>query len=76
MNEIIKFCNLNDEDISSLWADGKVNLKRQDVYIYENQIYFVEKNDFKYRIKKIILKLKTEIKKWFEKQNEINLLVR
>lgn len=54
----------------------KINLKKYDIYVNENQIYFVEKKNFKYRIRKFISKMKTELKTWFEKQSEINLLVR
>ena len=55
----------------------KINLKKYDIYVNENQIFFVEKKNLKYRIKKFISKLKSKLKIWIEKQNEnINLLVR
>lgn len=54
----------------------KINLKKYDIYVNENQIYFVEKKNFKYRIRKFISKMKIELKTWFETMNDINLLVR
>ena len=78
MNEIIKFCNLNDSDNNELLKRfEKLNLKRQDIYLVKAEgkcyVCFKQKDDFKTRFKKFILKLKT----WIEKQNEnINLLVR
>ena len=80
MDEIIKFCNLNDSDNELIKRFEKLNLKRQDVYLIKAEgkcyVCFKQKDDFKTRIKKFILKLKTELKKWFEKQNEIDLLIR
>lgn len=76
MDEIIKFCNLNDSDNELIKRFEKLNLKRQDVYLIKAEgkcyVCFKQKDDFKTRIKKFILKLKN----WFEKQNEIDLLIR
>lgn len=86
MNEIVKFCNLNDHDNELIERFEKLNLKRQDVYLIKSEgkcyVCFKQKEigplvrlakHFKTRFKKWILKLK----KWIEKQNEnINLLVR
>ena len=33
MNEIVKFCNLNDQDNELIKRFEKLNLKRQDVYL-------------------------------------------
>lgn len=83
-NTAIKYYKINREN-ETYKKFQKINLKKYDIYVNENQIFFVEKNNFKYRIrkyrifdsiKKCILKRKNEIKTWFEKQNEINLLVR
>ena len=76
MNEIIKFCNLNDNN-ELIERFEKLNLKRQDIYLVKAEgkcyVCFKQKDDFKIRIRKFILKLKN----WIEKQNEnINLLVR
>lgn len=80
MDEIIKFCNLNDSDNELIKRFEKLNLKRQDVYLIKAEgkcyVCFKQKDDFKTRIKKFILKLKIEIKSWFEKQNEIDLLIK
>lgn len=80
MNEIIKFCNLNDNDNELIKRFEKLNLKRQDVFLIKADgkcyVCFKQKDDFKIRIKKLISKLKNELKTWFEKQNEIDLLVR
>ena len=85
MNEIIKFCDLNDNDNELIKRFEKLNLKRQDVYLIKADgkcyVCFKQKEigplvrlakHFKTRIKKFILKLE----KWFEKQNEIDLLIR
>lgn len=69
----VKYYKINRED-EIYKKFQKINLKKYDICVYENQIYFVEKNDFKYRIKKFISKMKIELEKWIEKQNEINLL--
>lgn len=81
MNEIIKFCNLNDNDNELIKRFEKLNLKRQDVYLIKADgkcyICFKQKDDFKTRIKKFILKIKGRLGKWFEKQNEnINQLIK
>lgn len=73
---MIKCYKVNRED-ETYKRFQKINLKKYDIYVNENQIFFVEKKNFKYRIRKWILKRKNELKTWFEKQNEnINLLVR
>ena len=75
-NTSIKYYKVNRED-ETYKRFQKINLKQYDIYVNENQIFFVEKNDFKYRIRKWILKRKNEIKSWFEKQNEnINQLIK
>lgn len=74
-NKGIRYYKINRED-KTYERFQKINLKKYDIYVNENQIFFVEKNSLGYRFRKFILKLKTEIKNWFEKQNEINLLVR
>ena len=74
-NTGIKYYKINREN-ETYKRFQKINLKKYDIYVNENQIYFVEKNDFKYRFKKWILKRKNELKTWFEKQNEINLLIK
>lgn len=74
-NTTIKYYKINREN-ETYKKFQKINLKKYDIYVNENQIFFVEKKNLKYRIKKWILKRKNELEKWFEKQNEINLLVR
>ena len=75
-NTSIKYYKVNRED-ETYKRFQKINLKQYDIYVNENQIFFVEKNNFKYRIRKFISKLKSEIKSWFEKQNEnINQLIK
>lgn len=74
-NAAIKYYKINREN-ETYKKFQKINLKKYDIYVNENQIFFVEKKNLKYRIKKWILKRKNELKTWFEKQNEINLLVR
>ena len=89
MNEIIKFCNLNDNN-ELIEKFEKLNLKRQDIYLIKSNgkcyVCFKQKDNFKTRfkkyrifdsIKKWISKMKTELKTWFEKQNEnINQLIK
>lgn len=73
---MIKYYKINREN-ETYKKFQKINLKKYDIYVNENQIFFVEKKNFKYRIRKFISKMKTELKIWIEKQNEnINLLVR
>ena len=74
-NTSIKYYKVNRED-ETYKRFQKINLKQYDIYVNENQIFFVEKKNLRYRIRKFISKLKIEIKKWFEKQNEIDLLIR
>ena len=75
-NTAIKYYKINRED-KTYEKFQKINLKKYDIYVNENQIFFVEKKNLKYRIKKWILKRKNGLKIWTEKQNEnINLLVR
>ena len=74
-NTAIKYYKINRED-KTYERFQKINLKKYDIYVNENQIFFVEKNSLGYRFRKWILKQKTELKIWIEKQNEINLLVR
>ena len=74
-NTSIKYYKVNRED-ETYKRFQKINLKKYDIYVNENQIFFVEKKNLRYRIRKFISKLKIEIKKWFEKQNEIDLLIR
>ena len=74
-NTSIKYYKVNRED-ETYKRFQKINLKQYDIYVNENQIFFVEKKNLRYRIRKFILKVKVEIKTWFEKQNEIDLLIR
>ena len=74
-NTSIKYYKVNRED-ETYKRFQKINLKQYDIYVNENQIFFVEKKNLKYRFKKFISKMKNELKTWFEKQNEINLLIR
>ena len=74
-NTSIKYYKVNRED-ETYKRFQKINLKKYDIYVNENQIFFVEKKNLRYRIRKFISKLKIEIKKWFEKQNEIELLIK
>ena len=75
-NTAIKYYKINRED-KTYEKFQKINLKKYDIYVNENQIFFVEKKNLKYRIRKWILKRKNGLKIWTEKQNEnINLLVR
>ena len=67
-NTSIKYYKVNRED-ETYKRFQKINLKQYDIYVNENQIFFVEKKNLRYRIRKFISKLKIEIKKWFEKQN-------
>ena len=79
MNEIIKFCNLNEMDDETVERFEKIhNLKRQYIYLIkaEGKIYvcFKEKEN---RFEKWFEKFKDSIKRWFEKRIEImNLIVR
>lgn len=81
MNEIVKFCNLNNEDNEFIERFEKLNLKRQDIYLVKAEgkcyICFKEKEN---RIEKLISKLnriKKAIERGFEKRIEImNLIVR
>ena len=71
MNEIVKFCNLNEEDNEFIERFEKLNLKRQDVYLVKVEgkcyICFKEKEN----------RFKNSIEKFFKKRIEImNLLVR
>ena len=75
-NTSIKYYKVNRED-ETYKRFQKINLKKYDIYVNENQIFFVEKKNLRYRIRKWILKRKNEIKSWFEKQNEnINQLIK
>lgn len=74
-NTSIKYYKVNRED-ETYKKFQKINLKKYDIYVNENQIFFVEKKNLRYRIRKFISKMKVELKTWFEKQNEIDLLIR
>lgn len=78
MNDIgIKYFKVSRED-ETYKKFQKLNLKQYDIYVNENQIYFVEKNSLGYRFRKFILKLKSEIKTWLSslRADQMNLLVR
>lgn len=75
-NTSIKYYKVNRED-ETYKRFQKINLKKYDIYVNENQIFFVEKKNLRYRIRKFISKMKNELKTWFEKQNEnINQLIK
>ena len=77
MNEIVKFCNLNNEDNEFIEKFEKSNLKRQDIYLVKAEgkcyICFKEKNNFKNRIEKLIHRIEDSIEKRIE---VMNLIVR
>lgn len=72
MNEIIKFCNLNDSN-ELIERFEKLNLKRQDVYLVKADgkcyVCFKQKDDFKTRFKKY--RIFDSIKKWISKMKTI-----
>ena len=62
-NTAIKYYKINREN-EIYKKFQKINLKKYDIYVNENQIFFVEKKNFKYRIRKWILKRRNELKTW------------
>ena len=76
-NTAIKYYKINREN-EIYKKFQKINLKKYDIYVNENQIFFVEKKNFKYRIRKWILKRRNELKTWLSslRADQMDLLIR